>query len=243
MRALPARRIAYSALCAALLVGITGPVAMAADPARGHGHVASDARLLPGADVRLVQIGKLNWGTLTPVADLLNAVLHDNNGRLTAAEATKLGDAAKAALAEVAAEDAQTPAPVAPLTPAPVVLPAPVLPAPALPALVPDRRAADPVTDLLDLVLGAVTGLLEGVTGGAGGLLPLVDDLLGGADELLAELTSAEPVLQDEEAVPSATSSMTSTMTSSMSVTSEAEPDDFFSTQTSVLTPLLPPAP
>ncbi|MGX1562900.1 hypothetical protein [Streptomyces sp. NPDC055506] len=236
MRALPARRIASSALCAALLVGITGPVAMAADSARGHGHVASDARL-PGADVRLVQIQRINWGTLTPVADLLNAVLRDNNGRLTAAEAIRLGDAAKAALAEAAAEDAHTPAPVAPLTPAPVILPAPALP--ALPAMVPERRAADPVTDLLDLVLGAVNGLLEGITGGAGGLLPLVDDLLGGADELLAELTSSEPVLQDQEAVPSATSSMTSNMT----VTSEAEPYDFFSTQTSVLTPVVPPAP
>ncbi|MEU4488182.1 hypothetical protein AB0H94_25390 [Streptomyces purpurascens] len=230
MRALPARRIASSALCAALLVGITGPVAMAADSARGHGHVASDARL-PGADVRLVQIGKIKWGTLTPVADLLNAVLRDN-GRLSAAEATKLGDAAKAALAEAAAEDVQTPAPVAPLTPAPVVLPAPVLPAPAL---VPEERAADPVTDLLDLVLGAVDGLLQGITGGAGGLLPLVDDLLGGADELLAELTSGDPALQDEDAVPTVTSSTTST--------SAAEPDSFFSPRISVLTPLLPPAP
>jgi hypothetical protein len=231
MRALPARRIASSALCAALLVGVTGPVAMVADSARGHGQVASDARL-PGADVRLVQIGKLNWGTLTPVADLLNAVLRDNDGRLSAAEATKLGDAAKAALVEAATEDAHTPAPVAPLTPAPVVLPAPVPPAPAL---VPDRRAADPVTDLLDLVLGTVDGLLQGITGGAGGLLPLVDDLLGGVDELLAELTSGEPALQDEEAV--------TPVTSSTSTTSAAEPDDFFSPRISVLTPLLPSAP
>ncbi|MGI5425925.1 hypothetical protein [Streptomyces sp. CA-179760] len=233
MRALPARRIASSALCAALLVGITGPVAMAADSARGHGHVASDARL-PGADVRLVQIGRINWGTLTPVADLLNAVLRDNNGRLTAAEAVKLGDAAKAALAEAAVEDdAQTPSPVAPLTPAPVILPAPVLP--ALPAMVPERRAADPVTDLLDLVLGAVDGLLQAVTGGVGGVLPLVDDLLGGVDELLAELTSGDPALQDEDTVTS--------VTSSTSTTPAAEPDDFFSPQISVLTPLLPPAP
>ncbi|MFC9126559.1 hypothetical protein ACFT4A_06910 [Streptomyces sp. NPDC057099] len=230
MRALPARRIASSALCAALLVGITGPVAMAADSTRGHGHAASDARL-PGADVRLVQIQRINWGTLTPVADLLNAVLRDN-GRLSAAEATKLGDAAKTALAEAAAEDEYTLSPVAPLTPAPVVLPAPVLPAPAL---VPERRAADPVTDLLDLVLGAVDGLLQGITGGAGGLLPLVDDLLGGVDELLAELTSGEPVLQDEDAVPA--------VTSSTSTTPAAEPDDFFAPEVSVLTPLLPPAP
>jgi hypothetical protein len=100
---------------------------------------------------------------------------------------------------------------------------------------VPDRRAADPVTDLLDLVLGAVDGLLQGITGGAGGLLPLVDDLLGGVDELLAELTSGEPALQDEEAV--------TPVTSSTSTTSAAEPDDFFSPRISVLTPLLPSAP
>ncbi|CAM5422636.1 hypothetical protein [Streptomyces coeruleorubidus] len=210
MSALPARRIASSALCAALLVGITGPVAMAADSARGHAHVAPGARL-PGADARLAQIAKLNRGELTPVADLLNAVL-DSNGLLPAAEARKLGAGAKAALAEAAAKD-----PRIPVTSTVVLLPAP---APALPALVPaapERRAADPVTDLLDLVLGAVDSLLQAITSGVGGILPSVDGLLNGVDDLLAGLLGGN-LLQDEpvSSTPSSTSS------TSVSTTPEA---------------------
>ncbi|MFJ8469447.1 hypothetical protein [Streptomyces swartbergensis] len=208
MCALPARRIASSALCAALLVGITGPVAMAADSARGHAHVAPDARL-PGANTRLAQIAKLNWGELTPVADLLNAVLRDSNGLLPAAEARKLGAEAKAALAEAAAKDARTP------VRSTVVL----LPAPALPALVsgvPERRAADPVTDLLDLVLGAVDSLLQAITSGVGGILPSVDDLLNGVDDLLAGLIGGNLTPRDESVSstsPSTSSTAVSTTT------------------------------
>ncbi|GGU06299.1 hypothetical protein [Streptomyces coeruleorubidus] len=208
MSALPARRIASSALCAALLVGITGPVAMAADSARGHAHVAPDARL-PGADARLAQIARLNWGELTPVADLLNAVL-DSNGLLPPAEARKLGAEAKAALAEAAAKDARTP-----VTPTVVLLPAPA--PPALVPAVPERRAADPVTDLLDLVLGAVDSLLQAITSGVGGILPSVDGLLNGVDDLLAGLLGGN-LLQDEpvSSTPSSTSS------TSVSATPEA---------------------
>ncbi|MEU0386320.1 hypothetical protein [Streptomyces chartreusis] len=209
MCALPARRIASSALCAALLVGITGPVAMAADSARGHAHVAPDSRL-PGADARLAQIAKLNWGELTPVADLLNAVLR-SNGRLPAAEARRLGAEAKAALAEAAAQDERTP-----VTPTVVLWPAPALPAlPALVPEVPERRAADPVTDLLDLVLGAVDSLLEAITSGVSGILPSVDDLLNGVDDLLAGLIGGT-LLRDDSVSP--TTSSTSSSTSSTTV-------------------------
>ncbi|CAM5312827.1 hypothetical protein STAFG_1408 [Streptomyces afghaniensis 772] len=231
MCALPARRIASSALCAALLVGITGPVAMAADSARGHAHVAPDTRL-PGADRRLAQIEKLNWGELTPVADLLNAVLR-SNGRLPAAEARKLGAEAKAALAEAAGKDARTPA-----TSTVVLLPAPALPAlPALVSGVPERRAADPVTDLLDLVLGAVDGLLQAITSGVGGILPSVDDLLNGVDDLLDALLGGDLLLQDEPASSTAsTSSSTSPSTSSTSA-----PAAVTYPKATVLTPLLSP--
>ncbi|MFF5518193.1 hypothetical protein [Streptomyces coeruleorubidus] len=207
MCALPARRIASSALCAALLVGITGPVAMAADSARGHAHVAPGARL-PGADARLAQIAQLNWGEqLTPVADLLNAVL-DSNGPLPAAEARKLGAEAKAALVEAAAKDARTP-----VTPTVVLLPAP-----APPALVPavsERRAADPVTDLLDLVLGAVDSLLQAITSGVGGILPSVDGLLNGVDDLLAGLIGGNltPQAEPVSSTPSSTSSTSASTT------------------------------
>ncbi|MFD5335944.1 hypothetical protein [Streptomyces hawaiiensis] len=190
MCALPARRIASGALCAALLVGITGPVAMAAEPSRGHGHVAPEVRL-PGADTRLAQIAKVNWGELTPVADLLKTALRDSDGRLPAAEARKLGEAAKAALAEAAAGRAETS-----LLSTVVPLPAPALPAAAPVVSVP--RAAGPVTDLLDLVLGAVDGLLRTITSGVGGLLPSVDDLLTGVDDLLAALTAGDMSFRDE---------------------------------------------
>ncbi|WP_086558646.1 hypothetical protein [Streptomyces africanus] len=206
MSALPARRIASSALCAALLVGITGPVAMAADSARGHAHVAPDARL-PGADMRLAQIATLNWGELTPVADLLNAALR-SNGRLPAAEATKLGAEAKAALAEAAAKGVAAPAaPTVSTVPTGVLLSTPLL-LTAQPRVAPERRAADPVSDLLDAVLEAVDGLLGAVTSGVGDVLPTVDDLLTGVDDLLDALLGGDLLLKDTS--DTSTSSSTS---------------------------------
>ncbi|MFF6812281.1 hypothetical protein ACFZAG_20665 [Streptomyces sp. NPDC012403] len=100
MRALPARRIALGALCAALLAGLTGPAAMAADTAAEHDRAASSAALL--AQVRTVD-GDENG--LTPVVDLLKTVLGTDDGQAPAAEVRKLGDEAKKALAEAADED------------------------------------------------------------------------------------------------------------------------------------------
>ncbi|MEU0167411.1 hypothetical protein ABZ214_18395 [Streptomyces iakyrus] len=235
MCALPARRIVSGALCAAVLVGITGPVAMAAESSRGHGHrVASEARL-PGADARLAQVGKLNWGELTPVADLLSTVLRDSNGKLPPAEARQLAAAAKAALAESAAKGAQTS----------LVSTVVRLPAPALPAAVPGvsvPRAADPVTDLLDLVLGAVDGLLEAITSGVGSVLPSVDDLLTGVDDLLAALTGGDPSLQDEPAVSTPSDDL-SGESSSASSTSEPEETAVTLPAVPLLTPVLSPTP
>jgi hypothetical protein len=235
MCALPVRRIASGALCAALLVGITGPVAMAAESSRGHGHVAPEARL-PGTDARLAQIGKLNWGELTPVADLLRTVLRDSNGKLPPAEARRLGAAAKAALADAAAKGAQTS-----LMSTAVRLPAPALPAAVPAASVSVPRAANPVTDLLDLVLGAVDGLLQAITSGVGGVLPSVDDLLTGVDGLLAALTASDPQLEDETvaSTPADESSSESPGQSSTSTPAETAvtlPD------VPLLTPVLPPA-
>lgn len=100
MRALPARRIALGALCAALLAGLTGPAAMAAGPAAEHDRAASSAALL-------AQVGTIDGeeSGLTPVVDLLKAVLETDDGRMSSGEAGKLGDAAKEALAEAADED------------------------------------------------------------------------------------------------------------------------------------------
>lgn len=100
MRALPARRIALGALCAALLAGLAGPAAMAADTAAEHDRAASSAALL--AQVRTVD--RVENG-LAPVVDLLEAVLGTDDGRVSSAEVGKLGDAAKEALAKAADED------------------------------------------------------------------------------------------------------------------------------------------
>ncbi|MFD7277017.1 hypothetical protein ACFV80_08135 [Streptomyces sp. NPDC059862] len=119
MRALPARRMASSALCAALLVGITGPVAMAADSTRERTRTASPDARLPGADTLHAQVRKLNalGSEFAPVTELLNAVLKADDHQLSAAEARKLGDAAKAALAKVAAKAPATSAPTAGVLP------------------------------------------------------------------------------------------------------------------------------
>jgi hypothetical protein len=96
MRALPARRIALGALCAALLAGLTGPAAMAAE----HDRAPSSTALL--AQVRTVEADE---NGLAPVVDLLKAVLETDEGRASSAEVGKLGDAARKALAEAADED------------------------------------------------------------------------------------------------------------------------------------------
>ncbi|MFI1482905.1 hypothetical protein [Streptomyces sp. NPDC020747] len=106
MRALPARRIAAPALCATLLLGIAGPAAVAADhdSTRDARSIAAQAPV-PGADALLAQVKSLGdvGGVLTPVTDLLNAVLKADNGQLPAADAAKLADAVKAAIAKASA--------------------------------------------------------------------------------------------------------------------------------------------
>lgn len=139
---LPARRIATSALCAGLLVGLSGPAVMAADgdSVRERTHAASHAPL-PDAEELQSQVGSLAGlgGVLTPVTDLLGAVLKADNGQLSATDADKLSAAVKDALAKDADADdvattpgtstpAQPPAVTAPEagTDTPVTLPAPV---------------------------------------------------------------------------------------------------------------------
>ncbi|WNM35210.1 hypothetical protein RKE30_35015 [Streptomyces sp. Li-HN-5-11] len=195
MRALPARRIASSALCAALLVGITAPTVMAADSARERGHAASHEARLPGADVLLAQIGNLNAfrGELAPVADLLTAALKADHGQLPAAEARRLGDAAKGALAKVAAK-----APAVSVRPPAVAPPAAAAPAPATGVLLPapardaagsvtsGHRAADPTDDALEALQKALDSVLQSITSGdVSQVLPTVTGLLTGVINLI----------------------------------------------------------
>ncbi|PSM43424.1 hypothetical protein C6Y14_09880 [Streptomyces dioscori] len=116
MRALPARRIATSALCATFLLGIAGPVAVAADHDATRDARATAAVLapVPEADALLAQATSLGdvAGVLKPVTDLLTTALKADGGKLPAADATKLGDAVKEAIAKATAS-----APAAPQTP------------------------------------------------------------------------------------------------------------------------------
>ncbi|MFJ7298544.1 hypothetical protein [Streptomyces sp. NPDC099088] len=165
MRALPARRIATSALCATLLIGIAAPASMAADSdlPRGHSHAAAP---VPGADALLAQTKTLGdiSGVLAPVTALVDAALKADNGQIPADQATKLGQAAKDAIAKVTAA-----APVAPPAAAPAVPPV------ALPAVPPLSKnaerpralaAADVKADALTALQTAVDSLVKAVTSG-----------------------------------------------------------------------------
>ncbi|MEU0024807.1 hypothetical protein [Streptomyces sp. NPDC006335] len=184
MRGLPARRIASTALCAALLVGLAGPAAVA-DPAPERTQAASSTPL-SDTDALLAQVKSLGdlGGVLTPVTDLLNTVLKADNGRLSPAEATELGTAVKDAIAKVtttapAAPGTGTSASTAPTTPVPSTLPA--TPATTLPALTrndgTEAAPADVIGDALAALQKAIDELIKAVTSGdAAQVTPAVTD-------------------------------------------------------------------
>ncbi|CAM5451380.1 hypothetical protein [Streptomyces griseomycini] len=210
MRALPARRIALGACCAALLIGITGPAATAAEPARERTPAAS-------SDALLVQVRNLDAheGELAPVVDLLEAVLGADGGHLPPAEARRLGEAAEDAL-EAAAAKAQATAPTATATATPTVTApagtaAPSDPDPAATATVTTPDVSDPAedalltddeneltSDLLDAVREVVDSLLELMVSDDEEVVARVpasvDDLLAEVQELVDALTgTADP--------------------------------------------------
>ncbi|MDQ0748571.1 hypothetical protein QF034_002802 [Streptomyces africanus] len=213
MCAPPAWRIASSALCATLLVGIAGPAAMAADSAREHSHAASPGARLSYTDARLAQLRKLDGGDPAPIVDLLQAVLKANNGQLTAAEARKLATAAKQTLAEMAAKirtDTGTPTPT-PTASAPAT--GVLLPAPVAGAADSTDDAQDTLESALDEVEQAVDELLKAfdsadeASDDESVVLPSVDDLLTELDDLIDALTdsdpSSEPTLAEPATLPS----------------------------------------
>ncbi|MFE2266587.1 hypothetical protein [Streptomyces griseosporeus] len=188
MRGLPVRRIASTALCAALALALAAPAAVAADGADQRTRAASRTPV-PGADALLAQAGGLGaLGTvLTPVTRLLDSVLKADDGQLSADQASRLTDAVEQVLGRLTGTAPQTPAttpattlpaPAATTLPAPVpsTLPAPAastLPAPAtstLPALpaapgravgTPGQRAAATPAD--DLRADALAALRKAV--------------------------------------------------------------------------------
>ncbi|WP_225821422.1 hypothetical protein [Streptomyces naphthomycinicus] len=146
MRDLPARRLASTVLCAAVLIGITGPAAVAADAAREHGRTASRAPVPAAEKERLLAQVRALDGTssvLDPVIDLLDRSLE--NGRLPADQARKLGEAAKKAVVEAAAapKPAAPTAAATPTTPAaPATAATPTTPAAPTTAATPTTPAA-----------------------------------------------------------------------------------------------------
>lgn len=228
MGALPAWRIATSALCATFLVGIACPAALAAEPVRDHSHAASPGARLPGPESRLEQLRKLDEGAVDPLLDLMNAARKAENGELTAAEARKVAAAAKQALAEMIAKVRQAPAtPTASptptqsatatgvLPPAPVTLPSAPIALPSTPVAVttdsPDD-AWDTLDEALDAVEQAVDDFLEAfdpadeASGNDSVVPPSVDNALTELDDLIEALNGnepSEPVAAEPSTLPS----------------------------------------
>ncbi|NDZ77209.1 hypothetical protein G3I19_01440 [Streptomyces sp. SID10853] len=148
-----------SAVCGALALGIAGPAAYAAaDDTTAARSASAPSAPLPGADALLAQTKTLGdaGGVLAPVTDLLNAVLKAPDGKLSAADATKLADPVKAALAKVTA--AAPAAPAAPGIPGGVtgVSGAPAAPDPG--AALKAKAAADLQAKVDALVKASTTG-------------------------------------------------------------------------------------
>ncbi|MFF8397273.1 hypothetical protein [Streptomyces sp. NPDC016172] len=117
MPALSARRIASSALCATLVLGVAAPVALAADTARDRTHEAAPDIDAATLQTQVQQLGYLG-AVVPPITELMDAALKVENGQLPAAEAAKLGDAARAAITRAAtAAQMSSTAPAAPAVP------------------------------------------------------------------------------------------------------------------------------
>ncbi|MFJ1804842.1 MULTISPECIES: hypothetical protein [unclassified Streptomyces] len=229
MRGLPVRRIASTALCAALVLGTAAPAAMAADgaAARERNAALSDAPVA-GADALLAQaegLGELGT-VLTPVTELINTVLKADDGQLTATQATQLGDAVKAAIAKITATAPVTtpalPADPAAALPAKPALPAdpaaalpakPALPAdpaaalPAKPALPADPAAALPAKPALPAAPVAALSPVgkSGDDGKAKAAADPVSDAVAALDKAVAALLAAATSLDVGQVVPAVT--------------------------------------
>ncbi|MFJ4472318.1 hypothetical protein ACIP2X_33195 [Streptomyces sp. NPDC089424] len=214
MRGLPARRLASSALCAALVLGIAAPVAVAADHDSARSRTSTP---VPGAEDLIPQIEYLAGldPAFAPVADLLDTVLTAEGGQLTEDQATALEDSVQEAIEEFMAEmsattpSTVTPAPsAAPSTPQAPSLPAapsapavpsapgtPAAPTPAatLPATsVPATTLPAPVDDDIDMPSADVT-----------------EDTISELEKLIDELLDAATSGVAGEVVPAATDVIT----------------------------------
>ncbi|MGW0336814.1 hypothetical protein ACWD0J_34080 [Streptomyces sp. NPDC003011] len=204
MRGLPARRIAASALSAVFLLGITGPAATAVerDAAVERAEAASRAPV-PGADALLGQVEVLGGlgGVITPVTSMLNTVLKADNGQLSVEQASKFGDAVKAAVAKATA--AAPAAPVAPPATTPPTTPGTTTPNTTVPGTTtPDTTTPNTTLPALPTLTRSDNGTgvpPAGVPAGLAG--DALDALQKAVDTLLKATTSGEAT----EVGPSAT--------------------------------------
>ncbi|MGW0282140.1 hypothetical protein ACWDXT_03395 [Streptomyces sp. NPDC003236] len=143
MRVLPPRRLASATLCAALLVGVAGSAAVATDLA-GERTQAGSRSAVPGAEPLLARIEALSGtgAVPAPVRELLEQSLH--KGRLTPAEARRLGEAAKRSVTEAATGTPATAATPAAPTSAPAPSMDPTLSTAASPSMAAASGAATP---------------------------------------------------------------------------------------------------
>ncbi|UUU33857.1 hypothetical protein JIX56_30660 [Streptomyces sp. CA-210063] len=149
MRALPARRLASSALCATLVLGITASAALAVDGDSSRDRTRATAPV-PAADALMTQVKSLDdlAGVLKPVTALLDSVLKANNGQLSDKQAARLGGDVKKSLAKLTGTSpaAQPATSTKPSAPAPSAAPnkptAPITPAESTASTLPLLPAA-----------------------------------------------------------------------------------------------------
>ncbi|MEV8528328.1 hypothetical protein AB0451_29915 [Streptomyces sp. NPDC052000] len=151
MRVRTPRRLAAVALSTALVLGSAGTT-MAADfphqrPVRAEAPV-------PGADAVLAQVKTLGdlGGAITPVTDLLTAVLKADNGQLPAADLQS-----QVAKITTALDKLKSAVPAAPALPTP---PAPALPAPPYPSSGGSETSAAPL-DIRDDAVAALKKAID----------------------------------------------------------------------------------
>ncbi|MFD0393526.1 hypothetical protein ACFQ3Z_17755 [Streptomyces nogalater] len=77
MRDLPVRRLASTVLCASVLVGVTGPAAVAADMAREHGRTATQVSVPAAQKERLLARARA-LGSVNPALDPVVELLHQS---------------------------------------------------------------------------------------------------------------------------------------------------------------------
>ncbi|MEU6677436.1 hypothetical protein [Streptomyces sp. NPDC046925] len=208
MHALPVRRIATSVLCASLLIGTAGPV-VAAESDTPHGTTREARAPVPGAEALMTRVTSMSDAgrVITPVTDLLSAVLKADKGQLPAAEAAKLAAPVKEAVDKAAAQAPKSPAvPATPAVPEAAVPETPAVPeaqtlpkTPALPKSLPapDDLAADPKSDALKALQTSVDALVKAATGGdptkvAAAVQPVLTSVTGLVTSMMGAVPAAK---------------------------------------------------